>query len=553
MNKNILILLSRRIYLFSAPVVSLLLILAWHSEATTLLVLLAFVPWFFMLDRDPGTKTDLSGLYIIYFLSVFFWIYVTLWWIKPINSFSHLFTTLLSSLILFLPFAAALLTRFKLKKDPARPVMVFVSLWLILEILHDFNILGFPYLNLGHVLATHPGWIQWYAIGGSTGGTLWIFLVNLLIYKIISLVLHQRYTLRTLQPVFLLLLFVALPPLLIRIINPHRRDLPVDPKAEFYAVHTSVDVFTQKYKMDPDDLLDLYIQQTKEALDSNPGKKIIFWPENAITGRLDLADPDRSQALVKLRSELCTDPGISLIAGAIADEQTDKPVKGSYNPNVLYDSVSDRYYKHYNVAIQVSIDRPAIYKTKGRLVPFGEKVPESKLFIPLVKLFPNLANLNFSSKDNHDAIFTDTDSLIRTNPVICYGIAFSSYTAEQVRRSRSNYLSVILNEGWMKRNKAYMHFNWFTICRAIENNRFTVKSSNEGISGFMDNRGKIVKEKTGSGAAVINSSILLIDRETFFTRYHRIIYGTLLMVCLFLLIYGFATGSKSVQTDGSAS
>ena len=42
--------------------------------------------------------------------------------------------------------------------------------------------LSWPWLTLGNAFATHPQWVQWYEFTGTSGGSLWIMLVNILLF-----------------------------------------------------------------------------------------------------------------------------------------------------------------------------------------------------------------------------------------------------------------------------------------------------------------------------------------------------------------------------------
>src|SRR5260221_1871786 len=60
-----------------------------------------------------------------------------------------------------------------------------VLFWLGFEFIHLSNWgLSWPWLTLGNVFATQPGWIQWYAYTGTSGGGLWVMTVNILLFRL---------------------------------------------------------------------------------------------------------------------------------------------------------------------------------------------------------------------------------------------------------------------------------------------------------------------------------------------------------------------------------
>ncbi len=60
------------------------------------------------------------------------------------------------------------------------------SLWLSFEYFHlqDWG-LSWPWLTIGNVFAAHPDWVQWYEYTGTSGGGLWILVVNILLFQLL--------------------------------------------------------------------------------------------------------------------------------------------------------------------------------------------------------------------------------------------------------------------------------------------------------------------------------------------------------------------------------
>src|SRR6185436_18725322 len=54
--------------------------------------------------------------------------------------------------------------------------------WLAFEYIHHNWELSWPWLTLGNAFATHPEWVQRYEYSGTTGGSLWILLVNIFLF-----------------------------------------------------------------------------------------------------------------------------------------------------------------------------------------------------------------------------------------------------------------------------------------------------------------------------------------------------------------------------------
>lgn len=516
---------------------SVLLIMAWHSEHTVFFVFFAFISIFYYLDYPPEYYNEKVKLYIFSFLAVFFWIYFSINWIKPVNPIAHFILTFLDALVFSIPYFLAYYFRFWIKKSPAKAKIVFISAWVIIELCHDINLLGFPYLNLGHTLAAYPSIIQWYARTGSIGGTIWIMVINLNLYLLILLFTTNGRT-RLKKEGFcwpLILVFTVSPIILSFFLNTNSL-IKTETTFNAISVHTSSDVYNYKYEVEPDILLENYLTLTLKHIDTTE-HNLIVWPENALTGNIFFTKPDSSPIIKKIKRKLCNNPNNILISGAVVDEIVNSPDSNLYFPNILYNKDKQYFFKRYNAALFIRPNASTLIKTKKRLVPFGEKIPPQKIFSPLVSLLPNLANLNFSSRQDEYPVFSIQHNDIRTSPIICYGSAFSDYVAQEVLKTQSNFIVVILNEGWMKSDKAYNHFNWFSICRAIENQRQVIKSSNEGESAIINSSGETEKYVTGSDSGVIESKLYINNNYTFYTKFHSLInYGLLIIGLIFILI-----------------
>jgi apolipoprotein N-acyltransferase len=601
-------------YLLLFALNCLLLTLAWHSDSTAFLALTAFVPLFIILHHPPQTYNARLGCYFLAFFTVFLATYFTVYWIRSVGPAAHFITSLTRATTMFLPCLLTLWLRFSRKTKPLTASLVFIAAWIVMELLHDLNIFGLPYGNLGHLLAAYPQLIQWYSITGAIGGSLWILAVNLALTRFVIVLLqrkpakapnsanstgnaplHPEQSVISLQTstsanrftlpgsATVLSIFV-LPIILSLILFAQNETRGSKTNIHVIALHTGSDVYEHKYNVDPETLLREYLDETKKQLDPTR-TNLIVWPENAITGNVSFNNADTSSAIIHIKKELDISsqqlhsnprnlpdstqilhdspenlhnssqqlhkgsrnlPGNSqnllsnsqnlhnpprniLIAGAVAEERVPPPTPGSYAPNILFNREENRHFKLYNSAIFVQPDGPTAIKVKKKLVPLSEKVPDSRLFAPLLRHIPVLADLNFSSREQQGfPLFAFNNDSCRTTPIICYGTAFSNFVATETHNSGANFLAMIFNEGWMKSKKAYTHFHWFALCRTIENQRFLVKSSNEGITAITDHRGSELGRIGGNINGAVEGTLEVNDRLTFFTRHHRLITIVLL-------------------------
>lgn len=507
-----------------------LLTLSWHSEDTSFLIFLAFIPVFYLIQSPPQSYNERLQAGILLVLGMFFYAYFTIYWIRSVNFISHLILSLIAAVQFSMPLALTMIARTRMNNHVALGSILFASTWLLIEVLHDLNILGFPYFNIGQVLAAYPDLIQWYSLTGSVFGILWIFLVNYALFTTVRLFANKNFSNHSIfLGVFPSVAIILIPIFCSIIIRERTKPEPGD-DFRILAVHTAADVYEYKYEVTPKVLLNDYINLTKQYLDSS-AVDLVIWPENALTGDIWLPTADSVNAIETIRDELLSGTFASMITGAIASQIVNAPEPGSYNPGILYDENAHVHFRRYNTALFIENDGDIVVKTKKRLVPFGEMIPRQKIFKPLVSILPNQAELKFSSKLNEFPVFRFRKNKVKTTTVICYSSVFSSLVADEVSETDADFLVVILNEGWMKSRKAFLHFNWYSQTRAIENRRSLVKSSNEGSSSIISMHGKILNAITGPQAGAIYGKIKLNNQKTFFTRYWAVIHYGLVILC----------------------
>ena len=85
------------------------------------------------------------------------------------------------------------------------PMLILPILWIAFEYLHLNWDLSWPWLILGNVFASHPVLVQWYSYTGALGGTLWVLIINILVFKC-----YERRTSLKNAKVYVLSLCVAI-------------------------------------------------------------------------------------------------------------------------------------------------------------------------------------------------------------------------------------------------------------------------------------------------------------------------------------------------------
>ena len=163
----------------------ILLAISWPTYGFPLFIFFAFTPLLLTEFRirnysDKWKKLKVFGLS---YFSFFIWNIITTYWIYFSTPFGGAFAILANSLLMSLVF---LLYHIVAKRTGFSAASAFlICIWMVFEKIHlnwDFS---WPWLNLGNVFSEFISWVQWYEFTGTFGGTLWVWLVNIAVFKAI--------------------------------------------------------------------------------------------------------------------------------------------------------------------------------------------------------------------------------------------------------------------------------------------------------------------------------------------------------------------------------
>lgn len=428
--------------------------------------------------------------------------------------------------------------------------MGLVSLWIGMEFLHlnwDFD---FPWLILGNAFANTPWLVQWYSITGVFGGSLWVLLINILMFQgIQQLLLRQRQNDSDERRVHGLQAFRALFRASVLLLIPSLWSLYTyntyeaqGPTAEVAVIQPNFDPYGTKfnsgtYQMQLDSLLLL----TDQAM--SPNTRMVFWPETSIPDYVRITDEiDRNWQVQQIRHTLSNYEGPSILAGA--------SVLTIYPANTLAPagsrSFSDgSHYTSHNSALFISNYAPTGLYHKSKLVIGVEKMPYPKLFKFLDIFSLDLGGMSGQlTKQKERASFQQGN--VKAAPVICYESIFGGFVTGYVREKGANLLAVLTNDGWWGDTDGYRQHMAYARLRAIENRRDVVRAANTGISCFINQRGDVTGQTDWWVATSLTQEVRLNEEMTFYTKYGDYLGRTaaFLAVLLYLIAFSKSRSAK---------
>ena len=171
-----------------------------------------------------------------------------------------------------------------------------------------------------------------------------------------------------------------------------------------------------------------------------------------------------------------------------------------YEDAKLYNAI---YSPRYNEA----------YK-KIHLVPFGEYIP----FIEGLRGIINFFDLPMSNV-SHGSQLQENIRILDNIPIsspICFDIAFPNTVRKM---NKSSFLMInVSNDTWFGNSIGPYHHLSIARVRSIENNRYTIRATNDGISAIISNKGTIVTLLDKGKSGILEGNVKLIKNSTFYSR-----------------------------------
>lgn len=379
------------------------------------------------------------------------------------------------------------------------PKAVFVLapfLWIVYEYTLTHLLTGFPWGILGNSQYKNILFIQSAAVIGVYGLSMVLVLFqSLFVYSI---------SFRKKSPFFLGLMLVLIMHLggYLRINNIQPED-SVFKGAVIQGNVTAETDFNQLTAPQTLSLFDRHIDLSRQAY--SQGSHLIIWPELSVPMCFTCSyglHPEYRRRL----SDFIQDTGCTFLLGTY--EITQNQAQAQY----------------FNTATCLGPDLNPTFHYKMHLVPFGEYTPYKPIFSFISKFTHAIGELTPG-----DEYVLHDFSGNRFGAPICYEIIFPDIVRNFVHKG-ATFLVTITNDGWYGFSSApYQHFA-IAVLRAVENQRYLLRSATTGISGIIDPYGRILQKSDLDTTTFLSADIAPSSQLTLYTR-----YGALLpFLCLTL-------------------
>lgn len=152
---------------------------------------------------------------------------------------------------------------------------------------------------------------------------------------------------------------------------------------------------------------------------------------------------------------------------------------------ILYDDRANA--KYYNSIIAKGLGEGITFKT--RLVPFGEYVPLEKWLRGTIEFFNLPTSILHIGPDRPDGLNANG---LKISPYICYEVVYPDLVAGRAKDSA--VLLTVSNDAWFGQSIGPIQHLQMVQMRALETQRYFIRSTNNGISAFINDKGDIINQ-----------------------------------------------------------
>ncbi|WP_297972632.1 apolipoprotein N-acyltransferase [uncultured Capnocytophaga sp.] len=500
-------------HLLLALLSGILLAIAWPTYGISLFVFIAWVPLLLVEYQLRSTGKACKGkVFLLCYLSFLLWNTLTTWWIWNSTVVGALFALLVNSLLMSLIFLAYHLVA---KRNTAKVSSIFlVAIWIAFEKFHHHWDFSWPWLSLGNVFSENITWIQWYEYTGIFGGSLWVLLVNILLFHSLHLFLETKDKRLFYKRVTKISLLVLLPIAFSWgiYISYKEKGTPI----EVVALQPNIDPYEEKYSLSNGETISLLLTLAKEGVTENT--HFVLTPETVISqGVYRLEEVSQNKELAPLHTFLEEHPQLNWVMGtAIYQVVTDK---SKIAPQTNYNPAQNYWFNDYNSAFLLNSFGIMGFHHKSKLVVGVENMPLQSLLKPILgDIMIDLGGTVAVKTTQETPSVLSSLSEEKVAPVICYESIYGEYVGQYVKQG-AQFLSVLTNDAWWGDTQGYKQLLSYTRLRAIETRKSIARSANTGISAFISQRGEIISSLGYGKKGALRGTVLANNQLTTYVRY----------------------------------
>lgn len=510
-----------------------------NTGGLNLVFFIALVPLFFVEYQLTQNKVKLARIKVFlnaYLTFLTFNIFST-WWIfyaSPAGVFMAVALNAMFSAIVFTLYSVV-----KQNLGFVKGLIGFLFLWIGFEWVHYNWELSYPWLVVGNTFANTPKLVQWYEYTGVLGGSLWVLLVNVLIFSLVRrLIILKTKIVQEIKLMLILIVTIALPVLCSLMI--YTNYFETNDSVEVVVVQPNIDPYSEKFSgLTDKEQVDKIIKLTTSKITKNTA--YVVAPETAIPKGYWEDELKLNYGVQEVKRLVNSFPKTKYVIG-VSTYKDFPNTKGKPTESARM-LRGGGWYDAYNTAMYIDkTDSIQLYH-KSKLVLGVEKVPFTWLLAPLADYAIDLGGTfgSLGVDPEPGTFITDT---LQSGAAICYESIYGEYFSEFVAKG-AQIMFVITNDGWWEDTPGYKQHLNFARLRAIETRRSIARSANTGVSALINQRGDLIQQTKWWKPAVLSGNLNLNSKLTFYTQNGDYIGRIATFFSLLIIIWGFVSKYKT--------
>jgi apolipoprotein N-acyltransferase len=517
-----------------------LLAIGWPTYGSPIFLFFAFVPLLLAEHQLRLSDVNRKGLkiFLLSYLTFVIWNAITTSWLRFADPFGASFAIFVNAALMALIFL--LYHKYAKRQSSNRSLLFLVVLWISFEKLHLGWEFSWPWLNLGNGFSEYMNWIQWYEYTGTFGGTLWVWILNVLIFK--GVLSYQKdNSKRVLKSLLLKCAGLIIVPIMISLAI-YSTYSHTGETVNVIALQPNIDPYSEKYNMTNLKFADLFFELSNSKI--TDATDFIIAPETFLAESTALNKFDNSLLKNKFDRYIKAHPNVNILTGiSFYDMFKDKTrIKKETN---IYKFTPNTWYDDYNTALLINSSNTVQQYNKSKLVVGVENFPYQDILKPIVgdALIDLGGTVAMKTTQDYRGVFTSSNSKFKAAPIICYESVYGEFVSGYVRND-ANFLAIITNDAWWNETQGHKQHLSYAKLRAVETRRDIVRSANTGISAIINAKGDITSSIPYGEKGALAGQIITNDKITFYVMAGYYIARISIFILVFVGLIGFFRRKK---------
>ncbi|RYZ97168.1 MAG: apolipoprotein N-acyltransferase, partial [Sphingobacteriaceae bacterium] len=370
----------------------LLLWIAWPpTPYTTFLLFAAFVPMLVAMENIINSSSAHKGkkIFWITFLGFFIWNVFSIYWVYNALKMAGPVAAVPLSLIPFslapLLMSAACWLYYRLRLITSRGISLagLVIFWIAYEYLHQTWDLNFPWMTLGNGFAVSHQWIQWYEYTGVYGGTIWIWVINILLF-LLYIGLSENIAAKQKKRLIIAFILTLVLPLGFSLLTYYNYEEQKNP-SNIVIAQPNIDPYAKSGDIPHKTQLRILTKLSDSLAQTNT--EFFIWPETAIAGLVNEDRIRKDTLYLFVRDFISKYKNGNVITGAEGYKIYNSRLTPTASP---FDTLGNQFYDSFNTALNIENSSEVQFYHKSKLVPGAESIPFGDLLSFLKPAFEHL-------------------------------------------------------------------------------------------------------------------------------------------------------------------